>query len=154
MDPVIAIAVIIGGYVLIRGLGRIRSVGARSGQAGNSSGSQEVDLDALFASSTDQPRLVFLHDPFCPVSALARRQVARVDFDVVKIDVSRQQDLTRQLERRTGIRHESPQIILIDQGSAVWHQSHGRIDREAIDDAFARIAIRGMGEPVLSNDPS
>ncbi len=101
------------------------------------------DLDAVFASSRDRAIPLFLHDPWCPISAMATRQVAQVDADIAKIDVSRQHDLSREVERRTGIRHESPQLILIRDGSAVWDASHSSIDRESIERALGSNFAKG-----------
>ena len=94
------------------------------------------ELDALFASSGERAILLFLHDPWCPISAMATKQVAQIDADIAKVDVSRQHDLSREIERRTGIRHESPQLILIRNGSAVWDASHSSIDRKSIERAL------------------
>ena len=90
------------------------------------------DLDAVFASSREQARLLFLHDPWCPISAMATRQIAQVDAYVATVDVSRQHDLSREIERRTGIRHESPQLILIRDGRPIWDASHSSIDEKFI----------------------
>jgi len=94
------------------------------------------ELDSVFASSREQAILLFLHDPWCPISAMATRQVAQVDAHVVRVDVSRQHDLSREIERRTGIRHESPQLILIYDGGAVWDASHSSIQRTSIERAL------------------
>jgi len=67
---------------------------------------------------------------------MASRQVAQVDVDIVRIDVSRQHELSREIEQRSGIRHESPQVILIDDGVAVWDASHSGIDRKSIERAL------------------
>ncbi len=94
------------------------------------------ELDAVFASSREPAILLFLHDPWCPISAMATRQVAMVDAQVVRIDVSRQHDLSREIERRTGVRHESPQLILIQDSGAVWDASHSNIRRKSIERAL------------------
>jgi len=36
---------------------------------------------------------------------------------------------------RTGVRHESPQVLLIRDGLAVWHGSHWEITEQALDQA-------------------
>ncbi|MGD9856617.1 MAG: monothiol bacilliredoxin BrxC family protein [Thermomicrobiales bacterium] len=136
MDIVIVVAAIIAGYLIVRQMSRFGREGPSEGQAKYARLSNATDLDTLFASSSDQPRIVLLHDPWCPVSARASRQLAQVDADIVMIDVSRQHELSRQMEQRTGIRHESPQAMLIDNGEAVWHESHMGIDRKSIDRAL------------------
>jgi len=102
------------------------------------------ELDAVFTSSREQAILLFLHDPWCPISAMASRQVAQVDADIVTIDVSRQHDLSREIERRTGIRHESPQVILIRNGGVLWDASHSSIDRKSIERALESNSARGI----------
>lgn len=107
--------------------------------AGDDQLASVADLDAVFASSHEQAKMLFLHDPWCPISARASRQVALVDANIVKIDVSRQHELSREIERRTGVRHESPQVILIKDGVAAWDASHTSIDRNSIEHALTTI---------------
>ncbi|MBA2555752.1 MAG: DUF2847 family protein [Chloroflexi bacterium] len=83
-------------------------------------------------------------------SARAARQVAKVDVEVVTIDVSREHDPSRDIERRTGIRDASPQAVLIDKGVAVWSASHSSIDRSSIERALkSSVAIRRQVRAVV-----
>ncbi len=84
-------------------------------------------LNTLFAEEDSGKRLLFLHDPWCPISARAARQVATFGKPVHLIDVSTQHDLRDEVELRTGIRHESPQAIVFADGRPFWFASHGRI---------------------------
>jgi bacillithiol system protein YtxJ len=93
----------------------------------------EQALEELF--QLPGPTLLYLHDPWCPVSARAYRVLAALDGPIPSIDVSTQHDLTQAIEDRTGIRHESPQAILLVDGAPVWHASHGRISSDAIAEA-------------------
>jgi len=43
------------------------------------------------------------------------------------------------LADRIGLRHESPQAILIKDGKPLWHDSHYRITVDALKAAVARI---------------
>ncbi len=129
-------AVILGGYLFFRWMSRLRLGDHAMENTGYDELASVSGLDALFASSRERAILLFLHDPWCPISAMATRQVAQIDADIVKVDVSRQHDLSREIERRTGIRHESPQLILIRDGSAVWDASHSSIDRKSIERAL------------------
>lgn len=97
-------------------------------------------LDALFAASAQKPVILFKHDPYCPISARAFREMARVADDVAIIDVANDQDIARAIAERTGIRHESPQAIVLRDGAAAWSASHGRI--KADDVAQAAQAVR------------
>lgn len=97
-------------------------------------------LDALFAASAQKPVILFKHDPYCPISARAFREMARVADDVAIIDVANDQDIARAIAERTGVRHESPQAIVLRDGAASWSASHGRI--KADDVAQAAQAVR------------
>lgn len=129
-------AVVLGGYVFFRWVSRLRLGDKSIENAGGDELASVSDLNALFTSSREHAILLFLYDPWCPVSAMATRQVAQVGADIGRIDVSRQHDLSREIERRSGVRHESPQLILIDDGVAVWDASHSGIDRNSIERAL------------------
>lgn len=86
-------------------------------------------LDEL-DDALDGPRAIYYkHSPVCGLSLLARRQVARFrdnfpDSTVYLVDVVADRPLSDRLERHLGVRHESPQAILVERGRAVTHASH------------------------------
>ena len=86
-----------------------------------------ADVDTWLAGSGQRPVWIFLHDPYCPNSRAARGEVARSGREVELVDVSRQQMISRAIERRTDVRHESPQLLLLRHGCAVWSASHFEI---------------------------
>jgi bacillithiol system protein YtxJ len=94
------------------------------------------DLERLFALSDEGTIVLFLHDPWCPVSGRAHREVRAAGGEVYIVDVSRRHDLNRLIEQKTGVRHESPQAFLIRDGRPVWHASHGRVTALAL--SYAR----------------
>jgi bacillithiol system protein YtxJ len=49
----------------------------------------------------------------------------RLEADIPLIDVRRAHALSRAVEERTGVRHESPQVIVPRRGRAGWSASHG-----------------------------
>jgi bacillithiol system protein YtxJ len=86
--------------------------------------------------------LLFKHSPACGTSHRARAQVegfaaGRPELPVVEIDVLRQRGLSRDLAERLGIRHESPQAILLSGGVPVWHASHSSITAATLTDALS-----------------
>ena len=91
-----------------------------------------VTLDEAFQASRECTVIIFNHDPHCPISAGATAEMSAVSGDVRTIDVSREREVTRELTRRTGVRHESPQVIVLRNGEAVWDESHWGITGEAV----------------------
>jgi len=93
-------------------------------------------LAPLFVASRAVPTILFLHDPGCPISRAAYRQMARLGDEIPLVDVRRAHGLSRAVEERTGVRHESPQVIMLWQGRAVWSASHYAITTQAVTDAL------------------
>ena len=83
------------------------------------------------------PTLLFLHDPGCPISLFARFEVAAVEGEVALIDVRASPSLSREVERRTGVKHESPQAIVLRDGQAIWSASHFGVTAEGIEAALS-----------------
>jgi len=151
VDPVhIALLVVVAlalGYVVARHMGlSMDSLFAGDGRDGSDGVSATATrfvpvadtaaLDPLFVASHAVPTILFLHDPGCPISRAAYRQMMRLDRDIPLIDVRRAHGLSRDVEERTGVRHESPQAIVLRQGRAVWSASHYAITTQAITDAL------------------
>lgn len=97
-------------------------------------------LEAVFQRAQQSgPTLLFLHDPYCPISSYAFEEVEQVAAEVHIIDVARHSALGREVQQRTGIRHESPQAIVFAGGRPTWHASHGRIRAEAVRAALTHL---------------
>lgn len=92
-------------------------------------------LDTLLERSQSKAVILFNHDPYCPISARAYGQMEQLDEDVVLIDVSRERSLTREIQGRTGVRHESPQVIVLRDGRPTWSASHFQITTDAVEEA-------------------
>jgi len=65
--------------------------------------------------------------------------VERTAHDFALVDVSRQQPISQALAARTGVRHESPQVLLLTGGRAIWSASHDEITRASIAHAAEAI---------------
>jgi bacillithiol system protein YtxJ len=103
------------------------------------------ELEQLFARSHEGPVLVFKHSLTCPVSAAAHAEMGRVDREVALVVVQRARDISREVETRTGVRHESPQAILLRDGRAVWSASHWGVTADAVGEALAMAGGQGAG---------
>ena len=76
--------------------------------------------------------LLFLHDPNCPISVRAYFEVASLGDEVALLDVRAVPALAGEVERRTGVRHESPQIIVLRDGRPTWSASHYGVTARAV----------------------
>ncbi|HAX23807.1 MAG TPA: bacillithiol system redox-active protein YtxJ [Chloroflexi bacterium] len=94
-----------------------------------------ADLDRLFDESASRVIILFNHDPSCPISARAFREMAQVSHDAAIVDVSRSREVTAAVARRTGLRHESPQVLVLSDRRGVWSASHFAISVAAVEQA-------------------
>ncbi len=93
-------------------------------------------LEDLFRLSHDHPVILFKHSLTCPISSAAYAEMSRLTNEVALVVVQRVRDVSREVETRTGIRHESPQAIILRGGHAVWNASHWRITSDAVEQAM------------------
>jgi len=85
-------------------------------------------LEALFHASHTQPVIIFKHSTSCGISAGVYREVQAVDADVNLVVVQRNRDISNAISQLTGVRHESPQAIVLLNGSPVYQASHWDIE--------------------------
>lgn len=102
------------------------------------------DVDTLLAESSVRPVLLLKHSYTCGTSAQAldelhahldEHEAGRVLFALVTVQTHR--PVSAAIASRLGIRHETPQALLIRNGIAVWHASHFRVTADSIAAAIA-----------------
>lgn len=83
--------------------------------------------------------LVFKHSLTCPISAGAFREFQRFlaggapeGTKVRLIEVQNARSASNRVAEVTGVRHESPQALLIEDGTVRWHRSHGQITAQSL----------------------
>jgi bacillithiol system protein YtxJ len=98
------------------------------------SGVLETALEADLA-------LIYKYSPICPLSDHASAHIRRFmevhpDLPVYDVDVIRGRPASQEVERRLGIRHQSPQAILIRRGEPLWDGSHMGVDVRSLEQAL------------------
>jgi bacillithiol system protein YtxJ len=94
-------------------------------------------LDELLARSQTAPVVLFKHSSTCSISADVYREVAQYKGEVFLVVVQTARPLSNEIAARTGIRHESPQAIVLRHGRAVWRESHYDITADGLSRAVA-----------------
>ena len=80
-------------------------------------------LESLLTDSTKKPVIVFKHSNACSISARAYREMEKLD-DVNILEVQSARSISNEVADLTGVRHETPQLIILRDGKAVWNASH------------------------------
>ena len=94
-------------------------------------------LDHLFTGSHQTPVVLFKHSTACPISRAAYQEMSGLDGEVALVVVQTSRDVSREVATRTGIRHESPQAIILRNGKPVWSASHWDITAERVKQAMS-----------------
>ena len=93
----------------------------------------DADLDQLLAAPL---AVLYKHSPICPTSDAAYTEVLAFRrhraVPIYMVDVIRHRSLSRALAERIGVRHASPQAIILRDGVVAWHRSHYEIRAEAM----------------------
>ena len=93
-------------------------------------------LDNLISDSMKKTVLVFKHSTACPISARAYREMEKLGGQVNLLEIQAVPDLSREVESLTGVRHESPQVILLRDGKAVWNAPHFDVNATSVSQAL------------------
>jgi len=92
-------------------------------------------LNEIINESTEIPVAIFKHSTRCSISRMALRQFERefvLEGKVVPyyLDLLEHRDISNEIANRFGVYHQSPQLIVIKDGKAVYDRSHGDIIAE------------------------
>lgn len=105
------------------------------------------ELETAIAASSERPSVIFKHSPTCGISAQAFESVRELlsdrapDANWFLLSVHASRALSAAVATRFGIRHESPQALVLSGGKVVWHGSHFRATSSAIVAALEKLAV-------------
>src|SRR5512142_1202035 len=100
------------------------------------------DLEQLITASGSRPLLLFKHSYSCGVSAEALDQLfdhlndGAITAHYAMVTVQTHRDVSNAIAARLGVRHETPQVILVRDGRAIWTASHFRVSASEIEKAL------------------
>ena len=90
-------------------------------------------LNEIIDLSTEKPVVIFKHSTRCSISRMVLKQFEN-EFDLNEkvvsffLDLIEYRNISNEIASRFGVQHQSPQIILICDGKAVYNASHESIE--------------------------
>ena len=97
-----------------------------------------TDLENIITQSSKRPQAIFKHSTRCSISSMAKSRLERAgksdNFDLYYLDLIRYRDLSNMIAERFDVEHESPQILVIKNGSCVYDESHSGISMEELEE--------------------
>ena len=94
-------------------------------------------LNEIIAASVEKPVVIFKHSTRCHISKTALRKFEN-DFDLEEkiipyfLDLIAYRTVSNEIAVRFGVAHQSPQLIVIKDGVAVYNASHEGIDADKL----------------------
>ena len=107
------------------------------------------ELDVLLAESSHRPLLLFKHSASCGTSFEALDELIdhlndeRLPARYAMITVQTHRELSTAVARRLGVRHETPQALLIREGRVVWSASRFRVTVGLLEAAIRSAVLGG-----------
>jgi bacillithiol system protein YtxJ len=109
-----------------------------------------TDFDKALQDSKEAPVYIYKHSSSCNISRGAWRAVQELSEDKPEMQFRRilvreNKPLSNDIAEKLNVEHQSPQIILINNGVPVWSATHYGITRETIMGAL-KILKKDEGE--------
>lgn len=98
----------------------------------------QKDLDAAIEKSSQQKVLIFKHSTRCFISKTVLRsfekqmQASDKNFGYYFLDLLAHRSISNEIESRFDVVHQSPQLIVLENGKAIYNASHQNIDLDKI----------------------
>lgn len=104
--------------------------------------SLESKVDDIIEISHHKPQVIFKHSNQCGTSFFAKRNLENIKKDTFEnvdfylIDVIQDRIVSRYLSEKIGLRHESPQLLILHEGRIIWHGSHHQVNEDNLKSAM------------------
>lgn len=101
------------------------------------------ELEEIDALSFTKPVVIFKHSTRCSISRMAwnqfqtEYQVPNEQMPLYYLDLLNYRDISNEIASRYAVHHQSPQVVVIKNGMAIYSASHESINAEIV----ARLAI-------------
>lgn len=94
-------------------------------------------MDILSTINQKEFFIIFKYSPYCPISKWQEyafdQWISNQKVEFIKINVITERDASNFVAEKFNIKHESPQIILFNNGKPIYHASHNNIDLNKIE---------------------
>lgn len=102
--------------------------------------SERSDFQTILQDSVKQPQLIYKHSNRCSICFVAKGNLEKASPDLLQyvdmhyLDVVKKREVSTYIAKSLNVRHESPQVILLNNGEVIWDASHGQIVAKEILD--------------------
>jgi monothiol bacilliredoxin len=105
---------------------------------------EETPLEEIEKISLEKPVVIFKHSTRCSVSRMALKQFENeyaIETDKMELyflDLLAHRSISNDVAERFGVMHQSPQVIVVKEGKAIYDASHSDIQAEDLKQFIIR----------------
>ncbi len=96
----------------------------------------KAKLEELFERSKIEPVVLFKHSTTCPISSGVYNEVSNANVEINVVVVQTARNISDEIALRTGVRHESPQAIVLKNGIPIYSASHYDITAQDVENSL------------------
>ncbi len=95
-------------------------------------------LNEITEASFEKPVVIFKHSTRCSISRMALKQFENEftlddKIQLYFLDLLNYREVSNEIASRFGVQHQSPQLILVKDGNAIFSTSHSDIDAQFLE---------------------
>jgi bacillithiol system protein YtxJ len=100
----------------------------------------EKQLEEIKKTSFEKPVAIFKHSTRCSISRMAWNQfqkqytISSENMELYFLDLLEFRSVSNAIADQFHVQHQSPQIIVIKDGQAIFHTSHESIDAKDLEE--------------------
>lgn len=101
-------------------------------------------LQEILDNKSGEQHILFKHSTRCNISAMAFRRFEtewNEDYNSTNIwylDLLAHRDISNIIAEKTGVYHQSPQVIALKNGEVIYTETHGQISSRATVNSFKK----------------
>jgi bacillithiol system protein YtxJ len=98
----------------------------------------ENQLTEFIELSKSKPVAIYKHSTRCSLSSMVKSRLERGwdindnDIDMYYLDLINNRNISNKIASLFAVEHQSPQLIVLDQGKVLYHASHGEIEASVL----------------------
>ena len=99
----------------------------------------EKQLDEIVSLSNERPVAIFKHSTSCSVSRMVKKglefewKLSDAQMPIYYLDLLQYRSISNLIAERFGITHQSPQLIVLQNGKPVYTASHSDISYDELE---------------------
>ncbi len=106
----------------------------------------EEQVKEIKARSASKPQVIFKHSIRCSISSMAKSRLDRneqpQDLDFYYLDIINYRNISNKIAVDFEVHHQSPQVLIINDGQCVYNESHSGIQMDEIASVASQYVVK------------